>query len=139
MKQSSFSISKRLYCTLWNASNYRVFSGPYFPAFGLNTGKHGPQKTPYLDTFHAVLGLCNPRVFLLNYFFLKVTIRWKQKYYEKVTMYFCFYLYLRLSKFYFVVKELASWLLFKTLCRGFRKLLPHKLFTYISIWYFDLT
>ena len=23
--------------------------------FGLNTGKYGPEKTPYLDTFHAVL------------------------------------------------------------------------------------
>ena len=42
----------------------RIFSGPYFPAFGLNTerysvfspnaGKYGPVKTPYLDTFHAV-------------------------------------------------------------------------------------
>ena len=39
-------------------------SGPYFPAFGLNTerygvlspnvGKYRPEKTPYLDTFHAV-------------------------------------------------------------------------------------
>ena len=38
-----------------------------FPAFGLNTlylsvfspnaGKHGPEKTPYLDTFHAVCAL----------------------------------------------------------------------------------
>ena len=28
-------------------SKYRVFSGT-------STGKHGPEKTPYLDTFHAV-------------------------------------------------------------------------------------
>ena len=28
-------------------SKYGVFSGPYFPVFGL-------QKTPYLDTFHPV-------------------------------------------------------------------------------------
>ena len=45
---------------------YGVFFYPYFPAFGLNTdtkylsvfspntGKYGPEKTPYLDTFHAV-------------------------------------------------------------------------------------
>ena len=43
---------------------YRLFSGPYFHALGLNTeylsafspnaGKYGPEKTPYLDTFHAV-------------------------------------------------------------------------------------
>ena len=42
----------------------RGYSGPYFPAFGLNTerysylcllssnaGKYGPEETPYLDTF----------------------------------------------------------------------------------------
>ena len=42
-------------------SKYGVFSGPYFPVvglntevFGLKTGKYGPEKAPYLDTFHAV-------------------------------------------------------------------------------------
>ena len=35
-------------------SKYGVFSGPYFPVLGLNTGKYGPEKSPYLDTFHAV-------------------------------------------------------------------------------------
>ena len=43
---------------------YGVFSGPYFPLFGLNkerysvfsanVEKYGPEKSPYLDTFHAV-------------------------------------------------------------------------------------
>ena len=35
---------------------FKVFSGPYFPAFGLKTdaGKYGPEKTPYLDNFHTV-------------------------------------------------------------------------------------
>ena len=44
----------------------RSFSGPYFPAFRLNTErylslfspsarKYGPEKTPYLDTFHAMI------------------------------------------------------------------------------------
>ena len=33
---------------------YGVFSGPYFPVFGLNTGKYGPEKTPYLEIFCAV-------------------------------------------------------------------------------------
>ena len=32
----------------------RSFSGPYFPVFTPNAGKYGPEKTPYLDTFHAV-------------------------------------------------------------------------------------
>ena len=31
-----------------------VVSGPYFPVFGLNTGKYELEITPYLDTFHAV-------------------------------------------------------------------------------------
>ena len=31
-----------------------VFSGPYFPVFGLNIGKYGPEKSPYFDTFHVV-------------------------------------------------------------------------------------
>ena len=25
------------------------------PVFSLNTGKYGPEKTPYLETFNAVL------------------------------------------------------------------------------------
>ena len=36
-------------------SKYGVFSGPYFPVFSPNTGINGPEKTPYLDSFHAVL------------------------------------------------------------------------------------
>ena len=49
--------------TAWKVSKYGVFSGPYFPVFGLNmerygvsglnTGKYGPEKTPYLDTSHT--------------------------------------------------------------------------------------
>ena len=35
-------------------SNTKFFSGPYFPVFSPNTGKYGPEKTPYLDAFHAV-------------------------------------------------------------------------------------
>ena len=31
------------------------FYGPCFPVFGMNTDIYGPEKTPYLDTFHAVL------------------------------------------------------------------------------------
>ena len=46
---------------------YGVFSGPYFPVFGWNTeiyhkspysrpntGKYGPENTPYLDSFHGI-------------------------------------------------------------------------------------
>ena len=41
--------------TAWKVSKYGVISGPYFPVFGLNTGKYGSEIIPYLDTFHAVL------------------------------------------------------------------------------------
>ena len=40
-------------------SKYGFISGPYFPVFGLNTGKDGPEITPYLDTFHTVSALEN--------------------------------------------------------------------------------
>ena len=33
--------------TAGKVSKWRVFSGP-------NTGKYGPEKTPYFDAFHAV-------------------------------------------------------------------------------------
>ena len=44
------------------SAQIRSFSGPYFPVFLVrilsvfspNAGKYGPEKTPYLDTFHAV-------------------------------------------------------------------------------------
>ena len=46
-------------------SRYGIFSGPYFPIFELNTeispntGKYGPEKNPYLDTFHEVLTMAD--------------------------------------------------------------------------------
>ena len=48
-------------------SKYGVISGPYFPVFGLNTGKYGPEKTPYLDTFHAVYVLGIVSKFLFHF------------------------------------------------------------------------
>ena len=46
--QTSNSNQKpRINFTPWKVSKYGVFSSP-------NTGKHGPENTPYLDTFHAV-------------------------------------------------------------------------------------
>ena len=64
LKSKKLVFSELTY-TAWKVSKYGVFSGPYFPVFGLNTeiysvfslntGKSGPKKTPYLDTFHAVV------------------------------------------------------------------------------------
>ena len=47
------------------APNTEFFSGLYFPVFGLSTGKYRPEKTPYLDTFHAVQ----------HYLYFKLTLR----------------------------------------------------------------
>ena len=32
-------------------SKYGVISGPYFPVFGLNTGKYRPEITPHFGNF----------------------------------------------------------------------------------------
>ena len=40
--------------TAWKVSRYGVISGPYLPVFRLNTGRYGPEITPYLGTFYAV-------------------------------------------------------------------------------------
>ena len=34
--------------------NTEFFSSAYFPVFSPNTGKYRPEKTPFLDTLHAV-------------------------------------------------------------------------------------
>ena len=54
-----------------------VISDPYFPLFGLNTGKYGPEITPYLDTFHAVFILLSINLFSQNLQVgvIKLTIR----------------------------------------------------------------
>ena len=49
--------------TAWKVSKYWVFSGSYFPVFSPNTGKYGPEKTPYLDTFHAVISRSENNIF----------------------------------------------------------------------------
>ena len=36
---------------MWKVSKYGVISSPYFPVFGLNTWKYGPEINPYLDIF----------------------------------------------------------------------------------------
>ena len=44
--------------TAWKVSKSQVISGTYFPVFSSNTGKYGPEITPYLDTFYAVTKVC---------------------------------------------------------------------------------
>ena len=46
-------------CTFALREKCSNISGPYFPAFGMSTGKNGPEIPPYLEAFHAVLpSLC---------------------------------------------------------------------------------
>ena len=40
--------------TALKVSKYRAFAGPYLSVFSPNAGKHGLEKTLYLDTFHTV-------------------------------------------------------------------------------------
>ena len=43
----------------------KIWTLKYFPLFSLNAGKYGPEKTPYLDTFHEV-HYCDINPFLAN-------------------------------------------------------------------------
>ena len=52
---SDTTIEKSVNHTTWKVSKYGVSSSLYFPVFSPNEGKYGPEKNPYLDTFHAVL------------------------------------------------------------------------------------
>ena len=38
-------------CALREKPDYEIFFSPYFSVFGLNTGKYGPEKNLFLDTF----------------------------------------------------------------------------------------
>ena len=47
-------------------ANTEFFSGPYVIVFRLNTGKNGPEKTHYLDIFHAVITMLSSQSLLLS-------------------------------------------------------------------------
>ena len=48
-----------IHLTAWKVSKYRFFSGPYFPVFGLNTGKCGTEKLSIWTLFTQCL--CNDK------------------------------------------------------------------------------
>ena len=77
----TYQLGKLHHVTAWKVSKYGVISGPYFPVFGLNTGKYGPEITPYLDTFHAVrqVGFHRGGVTSLINYFLKTYLELSQK------------------------------------------------------------
>ena len=57
-KTSGRLLNILLSVTAWKVSKYWVLPNPYFPVFELNKGKYGPEKIPYMDTFHTVSGYC---------------------------------------------------------------------------------
>ena len=67
-----------IFCTARKVSKYGVISGSYFSVFSANTGKYGPEITPYLDTLHTVLVQLIP---LINYIRKKIIL-------EKLIFYF---------------------------------------------------
>ena len=92
-------------CTGWKVSKYGVFSGPYFPVFG-------PEKTPYLSTFHAVLINSNFNLYQHFSSSLLMCPDW-----VKVKFFFLFWLwFLQLFAFKFVNSEVvlskSRWMLF---------------------------
>ena len=44
--------------TVWKFPKYGYFSDPYFPVFSPNTGKYGPEKTPYFGHFSRSVNDC---------------------------------------------------------------------------------
>ena len=63
-------------------SKYGTFPGWYFPLFSPNAEKYGPEKTPYLDTFHTVCVLTF--VLQLNGSFLPIIKNKNVKYYTGI-------------------------------------------------------
>ena len=57
--------------TAWKVSKYGVISGPYFPIFRLNTGKYGPEITPYLES-----GFTNASETYVNEYCIKKDKNW---------------------------------------------------------------
>ena len=85
---SPFGIAFLLFIIVWKVSRYKYFYGPYFSVFGLNisteyisvlspnAGKYGPEKSLYLDIFHAVyiinfpFHVLNSKTFKRKYFWI---------------------------------------------------------------------
>ena len=45
MDLTSYANVRTTLLQILRCTKYGVFSGPYFPVFGLNTGKYGPEET----------------------------------------------------------------------------------------------
>ena len=54
-------------------SEWKRRDNPYFSVFSPNAGKYVPEKTPYLDTFHAVSPIQDGKITFFAYFFGSVS------------------------------------------------------------------
>ena len=48
---TSYPLMYKTFHTAWKVSKYGVFSGPYYPVFGLNIGKYRPEKNSVCGHF----------------------------------------------------------------------------------------
>ena len=51
---------------MWKVSKYGVFTGPYFPVFGQNTGKYGPEKNSVFEHIPVNNGIYENLKFVLK-------------------------------------------------------------------------
>ena len=59
--------------TVWKVAKYGVFSGPYFPVFGLSKGKYGPENSVCGHLSRSVMW----QFILTNYILNYLRARWK--------------------------------------------------------------
>ena len=72
LTMTSFSFPLSL--SLWSVFHYGVFYGPYFLVLSPNTGKYRPEKTPYFDTFSAVVS----PIISHHLYFLRISKVWSK-------------------------------------------------------------
>ena len=63
-----------MWFTALKVPKFGVFSGLYFPLFGMSTGKDGIAKPPYWDTFHVVFVQSQDTVILISFIFKSVCV-----------------------------------------------------------------
>ena len=54
----------------------RSFLWSVFSAFSPNAGKYGPEKTPYLTTFHAVIAILKTRFLFSEQILIRLSLQY---------------------------------------------------------------
>ena len=121
-------------CTTWKVSKYGVFSGPYFPVFGLNTEiysinlrtqskyrKIRSRKNSVFEQFSPIVAL-NQRYKKENWIMMTTQKqyvtehcnkrKWKKTKFSRFTMWISFYLISRRNLYFRDVPLINSYLMF---------------------------